>query len=320
MADDRLTGVSEGSGLGVDASVLGLSSPTVGAGSARPWHRALLDKGKGSVERAKTTVGRTGGTLWSRLTAVDFMDSAFSFAALALLCGIPVLVDLDAAVGGSARQTIITRFGLNAQAAKDVDGLFSSGQQAVATLTVIGGLWLVLSAFALASTLQGWYQRVYDQPPPHDWLKPLVSRVVWLVGYVAQVSVLVLIGRQVGPTSRVLMFVCEFVVAALFWWWAVHVLLLGQMGWRALFPTGLATALCLTGLGVFSALFFSSSVISDTNSYGAIGTLMGLLDFVIGFAVCIHLGAVIGRMWDERHMTVTATQVSTSGGESGGDG
>jgi membrane protein len=316
MTDRQRNGAPEHSGQEADASVFGLNSPTASAGAARPWHRAVLDRGKGSLERAKTgTARRTAGTLWSRLTAVDFMNSAFSFAALALLCGIPVLVDLAAAVGGSGRQTIITRMGLNAQAAKDVDGLFSSGQQAVATLTVIGGLWLVLSAFALASTLQGWYQRVYDQPPPHDWLKPLINRVAFLVGLIAQVSILVLIGRQV--TSDVLMFMCELVVSTLFWWWAVHVLLLGQIGWRALFPTGLATAFCLTGLGVFSVLFFSSSVISDTNSYGPIGTLLGALSYIIGFAVCIHLGAVVGRMWNERHRTVTATaEVSTSGGES----
>ena len=35
--------------------------------------------------------------------------------------------------------------------------------------------------------------------------------------------------------------------------------------------------------------------------------MMGLLSYAIGFGVCIHLGAVVGRMWSERHMTVTTT-------------
>ncbi len=46
-------------------------------------HQALIDKGTSIVERAKTG---TAGTLWSRLNAVDFMNSAFQFAALAVIC------------------------------------------------------------------------------------------------------------------------------------------------------------------------------------------------------------------------------------------
>jgi membrane protein len=90
----------------------------------------------------------------------------------------------------------------------------------------------------------------------------------------------------------------------LFWWWSVHLLLFGRLGWRQLFPTGLVTAICLTGLSVFSALLFSSSIVSDENSYGPVGVMMVLLSYCIGLGVVIHIGAVFGRMWDERHTPV----------------
>jgi membrane protein len=78
------------------------------------------------------------------------------------------------------------------------------------------------------------------------------------------------------------------------------VLLAGQVSWWEAFPSGLATAICLTGLGVFSALLFSNSIVSDEKSYGPVGVVMVLLSWCIGFGVVIHIGAVVGRMWNER--------------------
>jgi membrane protein len=69
---------------------------------------------------------------------------------------------------------------------------------------------------------------------------------------------------------------------------------------------GLATAVCVTGLGVFSGLLFSQQVVSSHSDYGSIGVVMVLLSYLIGLAVCIHLGAVAGRMWDERRSEPTA--------------
>jgi membrane protein len=64
---------------------------------------------------------------------------------------------------------------------------------------------------------------------------------------------------------------------------------------------GLATAVCVTGLGVFSGLLLSQQIASSHSDYGPIGVVMVLLSYLIGLGVCIHLGAVAGRMWDERH-------------------
>jgi membrane protein len=40
--------------------------------------------------------------------------------------------------------------------------------------------------------------------------------------------------------------------------------------------------------------------VSNHDDYGSIGVVMVLLSYLIGLGVCIHLGAVAGRMWDER--------------------
>ena len=104
------------------------------------------------------------------------------------------------------------------------------------------------------------------------------------------------VGEQTGPAGgHLLTFVCEFAIAVLFWWWTVHFLLHGRIGWRALLPAALATGFCLTGLAVFSLLLFSGSITSGEKSYGPIGVVLVLLYYLIGAGVCLLLGAVFGR-------------------------
>ena len=84
-------------------------------------HR-LLDQGSHAVDWVKAT---TAGTFWSRLNAIDFMNSSLQFAALAVLCLFPFLITVSAESGGDARHALVARLGLDQQAARDVDDLMS---------------------------------------------------------------------------------------------------------------------------------------------------------------------------------------------------
>jgi membrane protein len=243
----------------------------------------------------------TPGKLMGRLNAADFMNSAFQFSALAVLCLFPFIIIVTAALGGDGRRVIVSRLGLSPQAAKVIDSLMSSGHQALATLNAIGIVFLLMSGIAIAGTLQAWYQKLFEVQPPSSWLRQMAVRSIWLATMVVNVAALSLVGLQTGPAGgRLLIFICEFVISLLFWWWSLYLLLYGRVGWRELFPAGLATALCLTGLGVVSALSFSDSIVSNQQKYGTIGAVMVLMSWCIGFGVVVHLGAVVGRMWNER--------------------
>jgi len=172
----------------------------------------------------------------------------------------------------------------------------------VKDLSIIGAALVLLGALGMASTLQVWYQRVYDQPPARKWTRQLANRLLWLGGLLGYLTVQDFAWtqlKQVGA-SRVTTYIATFILAAAFYWWTPHVLLLGRITWRRLFPAGIATAVSVTGLGIFSALFFSGQIVSSDADYGPIGVVMVLLSYLIGLAVCLHLGAVAGRMWNER--------------------
>jgi membrane protein len=258
----------------------------------------LLDKGAHAADWVRAT---TAGTFWSRLNAVDFMNSSLQFAALAVLCLFPFLVIFSAESGGDARHGLVARLGLDQKAAQDVDQLMSSGRHAVTTLSIVGAAVVLLGAIGIASTLQVWYQRVYDQAPARKVTRQLADRLLWLAGLAGYLIIQDLSWthlNQVGP-GRVLAYIATFILAVAWYWWTPHVLLLGRVAWGRLFPVAVATAGCVTGLGVFSALVFSWQIVSSDADYGSIGVMMVLLFYLIGLGVCIHLGAVAGRMWNE---------------------
>jgi membrane protein len=275
------------------------AAPPGAGGSRRPRARTWRDKGAATAARVKTG---TVGTFWSRLNAVEFMNSALMFAALFLVCFFPFLAVVDAATGRNTQKTITDRLGLNAQASKDVDALISAGHQTVSALSVVGAIVLVLFAIGIPGVLQAWYEKVYHQTAPYGGLRQFTRKLIWLAVFLAYIWIEALVGQQTGPAGgRLLTFVCEFTIAVLFWWWTVRFLLDGRIGWRALFPAALATGFCLTGLAVFSLLLFSGSITSGENSYGPIGVVLVLLYYLIGAGVCLLLGAVFGQMWNERH-------------------
>jgi membrane protein len=224
------------------------------------------------------------------------------FAALAIICLLPFLFLVAAATGADLRRTIVARLGLNAHAAQEVNSLIYPTNHHVVGLSLAGIILVVLGALGIASTLEGWYQKVYDLPAAHGRLRQLVNRVLWVAGMVLYIALQALVGKIVGPLGgHVLSFVLGFIVAVAFFWWTIRILLRGRIGWRRLLPSALATGVCVTGLSLFSSLLFSEQVVSSQRTYGPIGVVMVLITYLVGLAVCLHLGAVIGWTWSERH-------------------
>jgi uncharacterized BrkB/YihY/UPF0761 family membrane protein len=54
------------------------------------------------------------------------------------------------------------------------------------------------------------------------------------------------------------------------------------------------------GLGVFSTLYFSSTIISDSKTYGSIGAVLSLVTWFVAIGSVIILGAVAGTVWRDR--------------------
>jgi membrane protein len=84
----------------------------------------------------------------------------------------------------------------------------------------------------------------------------------------------------------------------------MHFLLRGRVAWRDLLPSAVATGLCTVGLGVFSKLYFSSTIVSDSQLYGSIGAVFSIVTWLIAVATIVVVGAVAGAEWTASRRSV----------------
>lgn len=256
-----------------------------------------------SMDRTRQVAARRlrageAGRLWNWLTAVNFFGNSFQLAALAILCFFPFLIVVTAAIGRDATTVIAGWLGLDRRATQAVATLFRPGQGS-APLTFASACVLVIGAMAVASTLQCWYQRVFDVPG-RGW-RGIVGQLCWLATLLAYGAVQATVGRVLGPLGGpVLQSLFALALATLFWWWSMGVLLIRAVRWRTLFPSALATGLCWMGLGVFSAQYFSAEIVANEQRYGPIGVVMIILSWLVAVGVVIHLGSIAGRWYVER--------------------
>jgi membrane protein len=251
--------------------------------------------------------GSAAGRFWSHLSTADFMNSSFAFAALAVLSAFPFLAVSSAALGGDIRRVIVSRMGLDSQATRDIDGLVATGNQAIATLTWVSGIVLVLGAIGMAATMQKWYERIYEQPAPRGLLRHVAYQLAGVAAFALYIALQVeTLDHARAAGGRGLVFLLTFATTTLFWWISAYMLLYRRVPLRRVLPAGVATGACLTGLGIVSSFFFSDQVTSGQKSYGPAGVVIALITFLVGYGVCLHAGAVFGRMWndwrDERAM------------------
>jgi len=103
--------------------------------------------------------------------------------------------------------------------------------------------------------------------------------------------------RAAGPVVQTL---TTFVVATVFFCWTMHFLLDGRVPWRLFVRPALLTAILWVALGFFSSLYFSSVIIDDSKTYGAIGVVFTFLTWFILIGSVVVLGAAAGAVWQQR--------------------
>ena len=110
------------------------------------------------------------------------------------------------------------------------------------------------------------------------------------------------VGRTLrdGPAGPVVFVLVEIIGFTLFFWWSIHFLLAGRETWTGVAPAAVATAIFWVGLGAFAAFYFSSTIVSDSKTYGPIGVTFTLVTWFVAMGAVLTLGAVTGSVWQRR--------------------
>jgi membrane protein len=229
---------------------------------------------------------------------IELMHRALGFAALGFVTLVPLLIVIAAAapVDGHTFPTwIVAGLGLSGTAAKAVQHLFGPPGRVLSTTTALSLAVLAVFGLSFAAAVQTGMERVWELPAPR-WFS-VWRRVAWLgvlIGYLLVTADLVelLHGSWIQAAVQLS---ATMVSTTVFFWWTARFLLAGRVGWRALFPGAILTVAGLIGLRFFSAVIFSPLIVSSALTYGAIGTVLIVVSWLIGIGFVIFGGAMVGR-------------------------
>ena len=240
------------------------------------------------------------------LGTVGFGDRIIVFGASLLLSVLPLIIVLSAFASHRIQDDIVRRLGLSGQGAQILEGLFKASVTSFNLAIFVSLLVSFAGTIAVARSVQTIYERAFAHPPlPAP--QSLLRCVVWVACIAAVVSGDAAIGKTLrsGPGGPVVIGFAEFISFTLLFWWSIHFLLAGRESWRRLRPAAIISALLWVALGVFAALYFSSTIVSDSKTYGTIGVTFTLATWFIAMGAAITLGAVLGAVWQNRRHAPT---------------
>ena len=238
------------------------------------------------------------GRWWSRLLELEFVDRSVALAAKAFVSFFPLLILVAAATTAEVRKEILAiiagRLGVSGDAYQVVRQAFASADEVRAATEVIGVLTTVAFAVSFTTALQRVYLRAWRRPPGGG-LRNKGRGAVWVAGFVALMVILSLIRAMIGgPTGPVLSWVVGLVGAIGLWWWTARLMVRGEVRWRALLPTAVATGAGVWLYSLAAVVWMPANVSNQFAEFGAFGIAMAFVTWFTGLAFVIVVAAALG--------------------------
>lgn len=254
---------------------------------------ALLERGRQLIE-----------LFVEPLLRFNFIDRSLALGAQAFGAVIPLLIVLQAAQPGhqSLADNLIARFHLSGAAAESVRAAFATPSQQV-TITAISVLLLIVSTLSFTRRLQRLYEESWSLPT--RGLRGTGSGLLWIAVFAVYASLHPALDKTInGPASVLLS-----LGGALFVGLVTPFLLLGRrVRWQRLLLQASLTAVGLTALGIWTAIYMPGAISASGAAYGAIGVAFALLTWLWGLGGVLVVTAVYGSpqmRWSDLRRIVT---------------
>jgi membrane protein len=236
------------------------------------------------------------GEIGRELKGLDFVNWITVFGASLLWSALPLIILLSSFADERIDDDLSRHIGLNSQGAHIVRTLFRGTPAHGVEPILTGFLFTVSGVVAVVSSLQFIYERIFGQKP-RGW-RNLPRGIGWLVTLLALLAVDGVIDGPIRHNAdAAVLDLVSLVTTTLFFWWTLHYLLAGRVAWRRLFRPALTSGVLWIGFGLFSTVYFSSLLISDSHTYGTIGVVFTLITWFFLIGGIIVLGAVFGAAW-----------------------
>jgi membrane protein len=234
------------------------------------------------------------------LKALDFSSQIMLFGAGMLLSLLPFLILLSAFASHRIDDDIALYLGLDRHAADIVTHLLTTSPGSLNVATATSLVFVAAGTIAVAGSLQQAYEKIFNQD--HQGLRGLYRLLLWIAALFVALVARGAAGRPVRSHSAgvALAAFITFAILGPFFWWSMHFLLAGRVSWRRLLPSAVATGVLFAGLGIFSKFYFSATIIHDSQTYGSIGAIFGIMTWFVAIGAVLVLGGVAGAVWEGR--------------------
>jgi membrane protein len=238
--------------------------------------------------------------LAARLLTVNVLDAATRLAAQVFLTAVPLLFVIASLAPESLRKelldSLVRVLGLSGPSREQLRSVYESDPGNLRqTVGVVGTLMALLSATACSRAMQRVCERAWRMPK--SGARIAVWR--WFAWVCAALVYLALQGplREGFGVGRWFGVPLSLVCAVGIWWWTQHLLLGGRIGWMALLPGALLTAVILEAAVFAAPLYVPKALNRSVQAYGSLGSvftlLSGLIALCVVATVCITVGAVM---------------------------
>lgn len=241
--------------------------------------------------------------VWDRMLEVEFVDRSVALAGKAFVSFFPLIIVVAAFMPSGIRSSILTtitaRLGIRGEALATAKQAFSSSDDVRRATGYLGLIMTIFFASSFTTALQRVYLRAWRRPPGAK-LGAYTRGPLWLVSFLAFMAALGGVRGLLGNGPGLVLFALISITATSAWWWFTSwYLLLGEVRWRVLLPTGVITAVLMGGFALSAIVWMPGVVTRNQNQFGFFGVALALVTWFSGAATCVLIGACAGSAFAE---------------------
>ena len=234
---------------------------------------------------------------------IEFVDRSVALAGKAFVSFFPLVIVVVAFLPPRIRSSILTslthQLGIQGHALTTVKEAFASTDDIRRATGILGLVLTFFFASSFTTALQRVYLRSWRRVPSGK-VGAYTRGLVWLPSVLAYMALLGGLRTVAGDGAGLGLFVIISLMAtSALWWCTAWFMLEGQVRWRVLIPTGLATGLAMSGYAISATIWMPEVVTRNDTQFGLFGVALALVTWLSGAAICILVGACAGPVLAE---------------------
>jgi membrane protein len=241
--------------------------------------------------------------VWDRMLEIEFVDRSIALAGKAFVSFFPLVIVVAAFMPAHVRTSILTtltsRLGIRGEALTTAREAFTSADDVRRATGYLGLILTIFFATSFTTALQRIYLRAWRRPPGSKG-GAYKRGPLWLIAFLVYMAAVGGLRGLLGNGPGLVLFgLLSIALTSAWWWFTAWYLLLGEVRWRVLLPTGIITAVLLAGFAISATVWMPNVVTRNETQFGFFGVALALVTWFSGASTCVLIGACAGPVFAE---------------------